>query len=67
MRAIAAKLVEMAKGGDLRAMKEVLDRTLGKPPAAVSLNVSTEGHQHAGSVRVVQDEDWYGNASRLSL
>ncbi len=70
VRAIVAKLVEMAKGGDLRAMKEVLDRTLGKSLAAVSLDVSAEGNQHAGSVqqriRVVQDDDWYGNASRLS-
>ena len=34
LQAIVTKLVEMAKGGDLRAMKEVLDRTLGKPQEA---------------------------------
>ena len=45
MKAIVAKLVEMAKGGDLRAMKEVLDRTLGKPVAAVAIAIgdSCEG------------------------
>ncbi len=65
VRTIVAKLVEMAKGGDLRAMKEVLDRTLGKSPAGVSLHVSAEGHQQQ-QIRVVQDDDWYGNAHRLS-
>ena len=39
LQAIVAKLVEMAKGGDLRAMKEVLDRTLGKPPAALAVEI----------------------------
>ena len=31
MRAIVSRLVELAKGGDVRAIKEVFDRTLGKP------------------------------------
>ena len=31
MRAIVSRLVELAKGGDVRAIKEVLDRTLGRP------------------------------------
>ena len=31
MRAIVSRLVELAKKGDVRAIKEVLDRTLGKP------------------------------------
>ena len=39
LQAIVAKLVEMAKGGDLRATKEVLDRTLGKSPAAVVIEI----------------------------
>ena len=34
MMAIVARLVELAKGGDVRAIKEVLDRTLGKPQEA---------------------------------
>ena len=34
MTAIIAKLVAMAKGGDVRAIKEVFDRTLGKPVEA---------------------------------
>ena len=29
-KAIAAKLIEMAKGGDLAAVKELFDRTVGK-------------------------------------
>ena len=31
MRAVAAKLIEMARGGDLPAIRELLERTLGKP------------------------------------
>ena len=31
VRAVAAKFVEMARDGDVRAIKELLDRTLGKP------------------------------------
>ena len=31
IRAVIAKLIEKAKGGDLAAIKEVFDRTLGKP------------------------------------
>ena len=34
MTAIVARLVELAKGGDVRAIKEVFDRTLGKPVEA---------------------------------
>lgn len=30
-RAVAGKLVEMAKAGDLPAIRELLDRTAGKP------------------------------------
>ena len=62
LQAIVSKLVEMAKGGDLRAMKEVLDRTLGKSPAAVWLDVSA----HDDVCGILLDEDWYGNADRLS-
>lgn len=31
LTAIVGKLVELAKGGDVRAIREVLDRTLGRP------------------------------------
>ena len=31
LRAIIAKLIELAKAGDVIAAREVLDRTLGKP------------------------------------
>jgi hypothetical protein len=31
VRAIVAKLVELAREGDIRAAQEVLDRTIGKP------------------------------------
>ena len=34
MRAIARTLVARAKAGDVRAIKELLDRTLGKPQEA---------------------------------
>ena len=31
VRAITRKLVELARGGDVRAMKEIFDRSLGRP------------------------------------
>ena len=34
MRAIAAKLVTLAKGGDVRAIRELFDRTLGRSQEA---------------------------------
>jgi len=34
IRAVAKKLVQMARKGDLQAIRELLDRTLGRPPQA---------------------------------
>ena len=34
MRAVAARLISLAKGGNIQAIKELLDRTLGKPHEA---------------------------------
>ncbi len=34
MRVVASKLVELAKSGDVRAIKELLDRVLGRPQEA---------------------------------
>jgi len=34
VRAVAAKLVELARSGDTRAIKELFDRLLGKPQEA---------------------------------
>jgi len=34
IKAIARKLVQMARKGDLPAIRELLDRTLGRPPQA---------------------------------
>lgn len=39
---IARVLVDMAEAGDLRAIREVLDRAEGKPTQAVSLNAHEE-------------------------
>ena len=39
---VVAKLIELAKGGDLAAIRELLDRTLGKPTAALTLEMSVE-------------------------
>ena len=39
---IAALLVSMAEAGDLRAIREVLDRSEGKPTQAVHLNAHEE-------------------------
>ena len=37
LKSVVSKLVTMAKGGDLAAIKELFDRVLGKPPAAVEV------------------------------
>jgi len=37
LRAIVAKLVEMAKAGDLAAIRELLDRAIGKPKSTVEV------------------------------
>ena len=34
MEAVIAKLIELAKGGEIRAIKELLDRALGRPQEA---------------------------------
>ncbi len=39
IKVIVAKLLKKAKAGDLRAIREVLDRTLGKSPAAVAIEI----------------------------
>ena len=42
LRQVVAKLVKLAKGGDLAAVRELFDRLFGKSPAAVALDVTTE-------------------------
>ncbi len=36
-KTVVAKLVAMAKGGDLAAIRELLDRMMGKPKATIEL------------------------------
>lgn len=43
LREVWAKLIELAKGGDLPAIKEVLDRTLGRPVQAVDVEATETG------------------------
>jgi len=42
IKAIAKKLVEMARNGDLQAIRELLDRTLGRPALAELAEDETE-------------------------
>ena len=46
MKAVAAKLVEMARGGHLPAFKELLERTLGRPIEADFLERLEELEKH---------------------
>lgn len=41
LQAIAARLVDMALDGDIRAIREVLDRMDGKPMQALSVDAAT--------------------------
>lgn len=40
LRAIAARLIEMAMSGDMQAIKELADRTDGKPVQAVDADMT---------------------------
>ena len=42
VQTIVAKLVKMAKSGSVAAIKEILDRTIGKPQAAMSVDLSVD-------------------------
>jgi hypothetical protein len=46
MRAVAAKLVQMARGGNLPAMRELLERMLGKPVEADFMERLEELEKH---------------------
>lgn len=43
LRAIVAKLVERAKAGELPAIRELLDRLLGKPLSGVAVRPDPDG------------------------
>lgn len=44
MAEIVAKLVALAKSGDLQAIKEVFDRTIGKPSQAAEFGATTSSN-----------------------
>jgi len=46
MKAVAAKLVEMARAGELPAIRELLERTLGRPVEADFLERLDELEKH---------------------
>ncbi len=52
------QLVKLARGGDLAAIKELLDRTIGKAVAPVDLNI-----QGGGPPFVIFQNDFYGRAN----
>jgi hypothetical protein len=43
--AIARKLIKLAVGGDIAAIREVLDRTEGKPKQAIDLDIQATSWQ----------------------
>lgn len=51
IRAIVATLVAQAKGGDLAAIRELLDRLLGKPLAGVAVTMELEAPQDLDATR----------------
>ena len=59
LRQVVTKLVELAKGGDLAAIRELLDRTMGKPVVAVAMAADVAGN--TARVTIVEDPGWYGN------
>jgi hypothetical protein len=58
MREVVAKLVDLAKGGDVAAIKLLMDRCLGKEPSpsvAVQVNqVSEPGAGRGLALRIVE-------------
>jgi hypothetical protein len=60
LRAIAARLVEMALGGDLRAIRELLDRLDGKPNQAVSIDATAPIVLHPITLRAADRVDSVG-------
>lgn len=53
-KAIAAKLIAQAKGGDMQAIREILDRTIGKP-ASADLLERIEALEQSLSAREAQE------------
>ena len=41
---VTNKLIQMAKDGDIQAIKEMLDRALGKSPASIELTNNATNH-----------------------
>lgn len=58
MRDVVAKLVELAKGGDVKAIQLLMDRTIGKPDSgpmvAVQHNVQrTDAERREAMLRII--------------
>ena len=72
MRAVTRKLVEQAKGGDLKAIDLLLNRTLGKadsgPLVAVQMNQKASGPgESAGRAAAIVDRIRAERAARGKL
>lgn len=59
---VIRKLIEMAKSGDPAAIKELLNRVIGRPAQVAAEDSPFSATQ---PIRVILDDDWYGNADRL--
>ena len=67
LRDIIATLVSQAKGGDLAAIRELLDRLIGKPTAAVAFEVTTGETSLAAAPIEERRERLKAIAERLGL
>ena len=65
LRQVVAKLVELAKGGDLPAIRELFDRLFGKSMTPIAADRFEDASlAESVKIRILEDDDWYGNADR---
>ena len=65
LRQVVAKLVEMAKSGDMAAIRELFDRLFGRPTTPIVADIESIDEKLGPHVRIIEDDDWYGNADRI--
>lgn len=64
LRAVIAKLVAMARGGDLAAIQALFDRLFGKAVTPIAADIESIDETLGPHVRIIEDSGWYNNSDR---